>query len=213
MIRQAPSPSYREALAILDGLCKESPANPHYPEWQARTTSNLGLILTDTGKIEEAIETERKAVTVAEHITDTFLKLDALATCRNNLAEALEYAKRPAEAEPIFRQALGDYRTLASRFPNDIDYRWSVAMVLTNIAAVADQRGGTKEALGLVDEAAKLFVSLSAALGANRELPGAPIEERAATRADTRPSGFGKVSGKSLEMTHSFKHAIRKFSI
>ncbi len=63
----------------------------------------------------------------------------------NNLAEALEYDKNPAEAELIFRQALGDYRTLANRFPNDIDYQWSLAMVLTNIAAVADQRGRAKQ--------------------------------------------------------------------
>ena len=154
------------------GFARTSPAKPHYIEWQARTMSNLGLILANTGKIEAAVATQREAVAAAEQITDEFLKLDALATCRNNLAEALESAKDPAEAEPIFRQALADYRTLASRFPNDIDYRWSVAMVLTNIAAVADQRGRAREALDLVEEAAKLFVNLSDSLGKDENFQG-----------------------------------------
>ena len=136
---------YREALGIVEGLRKQSPANPYYSEWQARTTSNLGLILTQTGKIEAAIAAQREAVAAAEQITDEFLKLDALATCRNNLAEALGSANNTAKAEPIFRQALGDYRTLAGRFPNEIDYQWSVAMVLTNIAALTNQRGSARK--------------------------------------------------------------------
>ena len=71
-----------------------------------RTTSNLGLILAGTGKHEEAVTTERQAVALAEQADDEFLRLDALATCRNNLAEVLARAKHPAEAETVFRQSL-----------------------------------------------------------------------------------------------------------
>jgi hypothetical protein len=105
-------------------------------------------------------------------IADEFLKLDARATCRNNLGEALELGRRPAEAEAIFRQALGDYRTLADRFPDDVDYRWGVAMALTNLAAVVDHQGRPVEAIGPVEEAAKLFADLSAKLSKNEAFQG-----------------------------------------
>ena len=120
----------------------------------------------------DSIAAQREAVAAAEQITGEFLKLDALATCRNNLAEAMVSAKNTAEAEPIFRQALGDYRTLAGRFPNEIDYQWSVAMVLTNIADVADQRGRAQEALDLVDKAAKNFINPTASLGEDENFQG-----------------------------------------
>jgi len=160
---------YREALALLASLRKEAPVNPRFAEWEARTKSNLGLMLAETGKTEAAIEVHREAVATAEQVSDEFLRLDAQATCRNNLAEALEYAHHPTEAEPVFRQSLRDYRTLAGRFPNDVDYRWGIAMVLTNIAAVLDQQDRRDEALVLIEEAGRMFNELSGTLGGNRE--------------------------------------------
>jgi serine/threonine-protein kinase len=158
---------YKEALALLAQLRKDGPSNSHYAEWEARTKSNLGLILAETKKIEAAIEAQREAVAVAERVPDEFLRLDALATCRNNLGEALELGRHLRESDLTFRQSLNDYRSLASRFPNDVDYRWGVAMVLTNIAAVADQQGRLDEAVGLLEESKKLFDDLSPKLGKN----------------------------------------------
>jgi serine/threonine-protein kinase len=160
---------YRDALALIAALRIESPANPRYSEWEARTTSNLGLILVETGKSEAAIAAQRQAVALAERIADDFLRDDTLAMCRNNLAEALEQAKRPADAETIFRQSLKDYRTLADRFPNDVDYRWGVAMALTNLAAVVLQQDRPKDALGLIEESGKIFDDIKKSLGNNAE--------------------------------------------
>ncbi len=58
---------------------------------------------------------------------------------------------------------------MASRFTNDVDYRWGVAMVLTNIAAVADHQGRPMEALGLLEESKKIFDDLSEKLGKNTD--------------------------------------------
>jgi Tetratricopeptide repeat len=102
---------------------------------------------------------------VAEQVADEFLRLDALATCRNNLGEALDLAQLFPESELVFRQSLNDYRSLTSRFPADVDYRWGAAMTLTNIAAVADHLGRPKEALVLLDESNRLFDDLSEKLG------------------------------------------------
>ena len=158
---------YREALALIAALRSEAPASPRYTEWEARTMSNLGLILAGTGKTEAAIAAQRQAVDLAEHVADEFLRLDALAMCRNNLAEALEQAKRPAEAEAIFRESLTNYRALAGRFPNDVDYRWGVAMALTNLAGVVLQQDRVKDASELIEESGKIFDDLIKTLGAN----------------------------------------------
>jgi serine/threonine-protein kinase len=160
---------YGEALALIAALRSESPADPRYPEWEARTMSNLGLILVETGKTEAGIAAQRQAVARAERVADDFLRLDALAMCRNNLAEALEQAKRPAEAESIFRQSLKDYRTLADRFPNDVDLRWGVAMALTNLADVVLQQGRPKDAREFIEDAGRIFDDIKKSLGSNGE--------------------------------------------
>ena len=160
---------YREALALIAALRSESPANPRYTEWGARTTSNLGLILVGTEKTKAAVATQREAVALAEQVADEFLRLDALATCRNNLGEALQKAQRPAEAETIFGQALKDYRTLAVRFPNDVDYRWGLAMALSNLAAAMLQQDRPRDARGPIEESSTIFNDLKKSLGTNAE--------------------------------------------
>ncbi len=160
---------YREALGLLAALQEEASSSPRIAEWQALTTSNLGLMLAQTGKPDAAIETQREAVAAAEQVTDEFLRVNALATCRNNLGEALEHADRPAEAEPVFRRALEDYQKVSARFPNDVNYRWDVAMVLTNLAAVIVAQDRHNEARKLIEESKKIFDDLAGKLGTNDE--------------------------------------------
>ena len=76
-------------------------------------------------------------------------------------------AQRPTEAEGVFRQS---WRIIGSSpvvFPNDVDYRWSVAMALGNLATVIDQQGRPKEALPLLEESKPIFDSLATKLGSN----------------------------------------------
>jgi tetratricopeptide (TPR) repeat protein len=160
---------YREALAILGTLRSEIPANPLYAEWEARTKSNLGLILLDHKKIDEAVTTQREAVATAEHVTDEFLRLSFLATCRNNLAEALEAAGRPGEAESVYRQSLAEYRELTRRYPEEVDYQWGVAMASTNVASLSHQRGERQETLRMLEESTTLYDRLVESLGKNRD--------------------------------------------
>jgi tetratricopeptide (TPR) repeat protein len=160
---------YREALALIAALRSEAPAQPRYSQWGAVTTSNLGLMLSGSGKTDAAIAALREAVALATQVSDEFLRLDAGATCRNNLGEALEQAKRLTEAETVFRQSLGDYRALASRFPNDVDYRWGVAMTATSLANVLLQQNRPKEARDLIEESAKLYDDIAKKLGTNAD--------------------------------------------
>jgi hypothetical protein len=65
------------------------------------------------------------------------------------------------------RQSLRDYRILAGRFPNDVDYRLGVAMALTKLAAVVLQQDHPKEARELIEESGKIFEDLTKTLGNN----------------------------------------------
>jgi serine/threonine-protein kinase len=160
---------YREALAQIEDLRREAPADSRFTAWAARTTSNLGLIQAATRKTDASVETQRQAVTLAEQVPDEFLKLDALAMCRNNLGEALDLAGRAADAEPIFRQTLEDYRSLTRRFPNNVDYRWGVAMSLTNLAGVVLKQGRAKEAGDVIEEASPIFEAVKPSLENNAD--------------------------------------------
>jgi len=160
---------YQEALALIAALQSESPANPRYIDWGARATSNLGLILVGTGMHEEAVEIQRQAVALAEQVADDVLRLGALATSRNNLAEALAQAKRPAKAETVFRQSLQQYRALADVFPKSVDYRWGVAMSLTNLAGVVLEQGRAMDAREPIEESGRFFAELKKAVGTNTD--------------------------------------------
>ena len=91
---------YREALALLAALRKDAPANPRYTEWEARVTSHIGLILTEAGKAEAAVATQRQAVAAAGQISDEFLRLDALATGRINWARPWNRPSVPPTPRP-----------------------------------------------------------------------------------------------------------------
>ena len=113
------------------------PRPTRYIEWEARVGSNIGLILTEEAqKADATIAIQREAVAAAEQISDEFLRLDALATCRDQPGRGPGIGGTTADAEAVLRQALQDYRTLTGRFPGDIDYRWGLAIVLTDLAAV-----------------------------------------------------------------------------
>jgi hypothetical protein len=124
-------------------------------------------MLKATGKTEDAVVAQRQAVALAERVTDDFMRLHAVAHCRNNLGEALENAKRPAEAEAAFRQSLADYRNLVDQFPMDVDHRWGVAMTSTNLAEVLLQQNRPADARELIEEAGKIFDGLTKTLGDN----------------------------------------------
>jgi hypothetical protein len=50
-----------------------------------------------------------------------------------------------------------------------VDYRWGVAMALTNLAALVLQQGHPQEARQLIEESGKLFDGLTKTLSTNAQ--------------------------------------------
>jgi serine/threonine protein kinase/tetratricopeptide (TPR) repeat protein len=155
---------YREALDQFAFLRRASNEGPLYVEWDARTRSNLGLLLTKRKRNDEAIDLQKEAATLADRLVTTLPNevsfLDVQATCMNNLGEALEQVGRFDEADAAFRDALAPYRKLAQRFPDETEFRWGIAMVQTNLAAIQIHRERWNEAVLLLTDAGSAFDAL-----------------------------------------------------
>jgi tetratricopeptide (TPR) repeat protein len=162
---------YRKALDHLASLRKHAGDRPQYIEWEARTRSNLGLILADPPK---AVETQTEANELAERLVaaqpGAIRALDCLGACRINLGEALLGAGRLAEAEAAFQRALEPYQTLATRFPDETEPVWSVALIRTDLAEVLGRLGRWAEAVPLLEEAGATYDRLLVRLPDNPDL-------------------------------------------
>src|SRR5206468_1607537 len=137
---------------------------PLHVEWDARTRSNLGLLLSEMGRKDEAVALQAEAAAMANRIVAAYPReitlLDALAACQNNLGEALEQVGRLDEAEAAFNASLAPYRTLAQRFPDETEFPWGIAMVQTNLANIQIRRDRWQEAVALLDQAGRTFDAL-----------------------------------------------------
>jgi serine/threonine protein kinase/tetratricopeptide (TPR) repeat protein len=155
---------YQEALDQLAILRRASQDGPLYVEWDARTRSNLGLLLARLKRNDEAIALQAEAAAMANRLVaaqpDEVTLLDVQATCLNNLGEALEQAGRYENAESAFRDALAPYRKLAQRFPDETEFRWGIAMVQTNLAAIRMHRQRWDDAVPLLKDAGAAFDAL-----------------------------------------------------
>ena len=196
---------YRAALDQMAILRRASHDAPLHVEWDARTRSNLGLLLSDMGRKDEAVALQAEAAAMADRIVAAhpgeITLLDALAACQNNLGEALEQVDRLDEAEAAFNASLAPYRTLAQRFPDETEFPWGIAMVQTNLASIQIRRDRRQDAVALLDQAGPAFDALLKVIPNNpflrenadcqREAPR-PGPRRAVPAALTRPAKSGK---------------------
>ena len=131
---------YAIALEQFAQLRRATNDSPLYVEWDARTRSNLGLVLAGLGRIDESVATQTEAAQMARHVVETLPDeiqlLDLLSTCETNLGQALQKAGRLDDAKRVFLAALPPYQQLAVQFPEETEFHWEVAMVQTYLASV-----------------------------------------------------------------------------
>ena len=164
---------YRAALGHVETL-RRADDRPNYLEWDARTRSNLGLLMVQLGREDEAVRLQSEAVALADRLVEagagTVRPLDCLAACRSNLGEALAADGRLDEAEAAFEAALEPYRELDRRLPDETEGAWGVAMVQTNLAEVFTRQGRWREALEPLVQAGASYALLLERLPDNPEL-------------------------------------------
>jgi tetratricopeptide (TPR) repeat protein len=93
----------RQALALLDGAAAKAESGEAWALEQAEALNGLGLVLHERGEAEaEAVLREALALRLAHGGERPRL----VAISRNNLGRWLVRQGRPAEAEPLYREAL-----------------------------------------------------------------------------------------------------------
>jgi tetratricopeptide (TPR) repeat protein len=146
----------RQALGLWDRLAEESPREPHYRRWLAKTCG----ILCSVGP--DAAEGERLGLRAVELHRALAAEFPGVPTHRYELALSWHWlgrhrvgAGRDAEAVAAYGEALQRFDALAAEFPDRPDYFLSAGDTLANLSQMARDRGDLPEFHRLWPEAKK----------------------------------------------------------
>jgi tetratricopeptide (TPR) repeat protein len=159
--------AYRKAMAILERLTEEFPADAEHRRLLLNAYHWLGQILKRTGRAQEAASLLQKNVTVSEQLVIDF---PTVADYRNHLCQArcalgdvLEEAGQHAEAEQSYRRALDLARQLLADFPTVAEYRQTLTQSQASLSRWLIQAGRLPEAEQACRETMLLHEKLAAA--------------------------------------------------
>jgi serine/threonine protein kinase/Tfp pilus assembly protein PilF len=128
---------YREALALLQKLADEFPAEPAHRKALAGTHNNLGQLLRKQNEREKAVQEFQKALAIKRQLADEFPSVPQyrydLALTHNNLGILLATQSRWEKAVEQFHKALAIQQKLADEFPAVPDYRKALAGTFYNL--------------------------------------------------------------------------------
>jgi tetratricopeptide (TPR) repeat protein len=149
--------AYEKAVSIFEQLVAADPTDQWHRDGLARSRSNLGNVLRDSGRHSEAEESFRKALTIRNQLVADFPAIPSyrqgLAIALNNLGILLKNTGRAQEAEELYGQAVTVHRQLAATFPAVPDHQNEAAGAMVNLARVLLARKELNGARRLLEEA------------------------------------------------------------
>ncbi len=159
--------------------------------------SNLGLLLSELGKVTEAEELQSKSLVLfkslsAEFPANTRYRSD-LAASHNNRGLMLTQLGRHPDAERQFRDSLVLRAKLVAEFPAVPRYRSDLAISHTNLGTVLDQLGRKPEA----EEQFKKGLDLQLKLVS--DFPAVPRFRHELSRSHNSLGGLQNAMGKRAE--------------
>jgi serine/threonine protein kinase/tetratricopeptide (TPR) repeat protein len=132
LVQVGPNPAgaieyFKKALAILDQLTREFPANAQYRYDQARTLSNQAVVDNKMNRHDQALTEMRRSVALQQGLADgdprnIGFRVE-LANFQTNLAFILNLAGHREESSAIIEQAVAGIEKLAAEHPNTIEIR------------------------------------------------------------------------------------------
>jgi serine/threonine protein kinase/tetratricopeptide (TPR) repeat protein len=153
-----------EAQASLSvAVTLATDATPDVKRGLAVKHSQLAQLLRDRQKPEQAERAFRQAIALRESLTGESppaLRLD-LANEYNALGLLLLSTRQTAEAEVAVNRALELKRALVTQFPEEPDYRMSLAFAYFGLGDVRLESEGLSEAVKMVEEAAGILDKLA----------------------------------------------------
>jgi len=148
-------------LNIQEDLAK---IEPLFNTWVATTLNNLGNLLSDMGRPEEAKKKYERALEIYESLLETNTKSSVyqsqVATTLNNLGTLLSNMGRPEEAKKKYEHALEIRESLLETDTKSSVYQSQVATTLNNLGALLKNMGRPEEAKKKYERALKMRESL-----------------------------------------------------
>ncbi len=148
---------YRQALLVIREYAARANADNNAPAAAdatlgiALTLTNLGNLLRETGRLDEARSSYEEARSLLEGLTrahpDNTQSQSALAHCLNNIGNLLAAAGKPQEALELHQAARAIRQKLVDANPSDPTFQTELAMSLGNIGGWLSAAGKSREAL------------------------------------------------------------------
>ena len=136
---------YRQAVETQQSLAIAAAASPESRRKLVRYLNNLGLLLTDAGRLAEAESYYRQAIkALEEELASEPLAPGSrwhMARSEANLGVLLQKTERVGEAEGYLLRARDRQKQLASDFPRIPDYRHELASILNNLGLLFGATG------------------------------------------------------------------------
>ena len=136
---------YRQAVATQRSLASADSASPESRRKLVRYLNNLGLLLTDAGRLADAESYYRQAIkALEEELASEPLAPGNrwhMARSEANLGVLLQKTERVGEAERYLVRARDRQKQLASDFPRIPDYRHELASILNNLGLLFGATG------------------------------------------------------------------------
>ena len=134
----------RKAIALFEKLAAESPSNHKYQSSLAQAHSNLGLLLRDLSRHQDARHSYSRAIALNEKLVSESASapdyVSSLARSLDNLAQLGGLTNDPSEPEKLYRRAIELQEKLMASSPSVPSYRERLAMTYGNLALILGER-------------------------------------------------------------------------
>jgi tetratricopeptide (TPR) repeat protein len=150
--------AFREALALEKEVEASASKDPKQFTWWAASYhwpyceyyTQLWLLLRDTGRFQDAAEACREEIALVEKIIAQSANArdyqSRLATRYDDLAQILNAAKQPQQAEQALQRALTTWEELAAKYPKEAEYPWKLVECQFKFALLLTDTGRAPEA-------------------------------------------------------------------
>jgi serine/threonine protein kinase/tetratricopeptide (TPR) repeat protein len=178
--------AYRRAAIALEELAKRPDALPDYQQDWGKALVNLASVLQLRSQKKEAEEAYLEALSGYQRLVEKYDQVPAyrfewaraellLATLRQRM-EDRQSPGELAETEKLFRAAQAKLKLLVGLNAAEVDYRFELASVLSNLGDLLRAMNRADEGMGLWNEGLTILEALL------REHPGRPIYVAAKAR-------------------------------
>jgi tetratricopeptide (TPR) repeat protein len=143
--------SSRKALAILEKLARDYPANATVQSYLAMSHSDIGVLLGRSGKLKEATASFHQAAAIQQKLLDASPAVTeyqmGLATSYNNLGSVCNDSGNPVEGLPALREALDIHQKLTDANPAVTEYQILLTYIHNNLGVLLERTGKPVEGL------------------------------------------------------------------